>query len=83
MCIETRSWWQMCGGPIRGRQMLNSGRLQLGQVASICPDKGHAHSCASYHNKKIQTGVLRRGSGGFFVNRSVIVDIVKVIAIDG
>lgn len=58
MCIEIRTGWQMCGGTVGGRQMLNSGRLQLGQVPSICPDKGPAHS-ASYHNEKTQIRVLR------------------------
>lgn len=38
-------WW-----PHWGRQMLNSDRLQLGQVASICPDEGQARSYVSYHN---------------------------------
>lgn len=65
MCIEFRSGWQMCCGPVGGRQMLNSGRLQLGQVASICPDKGPAHT-GSYHDEKTRTRVLR-GQEGFLL----------------
>lgn len=87
LCSETGSWWQMCAlDPPRGSLTLSSGRLQLGQVASICLDGAWVHSrlwcqqglreCQKFN----QALVLKRLSFSKKVLR--LVEQVKVILID-